>query len=62
MIIIIQDDLDMLHENGLLDRLLEDKTTKVNIIWATDAYSDRGEQYQRDAEITSDLITGDHSA
>ncbi len=27
---------------GLLKKLLEDKTTKKNIIWATDAYKDRG--------------------
>lgn len=61
MIVNIQADIDRLHEIGLLDRLLEDKTTKENIIWATDAYSDKGERFQRDAQITSDLITGGNS-
>ena len=31
---------------GLLDILLQDKTTKKNIIWATDAYSSYGEGFQ----------------
>ncbi len=31
---------------GLLDILLQDKTTKKNIIWATDAYASLGEGYQ----------------
>ena len=61
MIVNIQADIDRLHEIGLLDRLLEDKTTKENIIWATDAYKDRGERFQRDAQITSDLIAGGDS-
>lgn len=61
MIVNIQADIDRLHELGLLDRLLEDKTTKENIIWATDAYSDKGERFQREAQITSDLITGGNS-
>ena len=61
MIVNIQADIDRLHEIGLLDRLLEDKTTKENIIWATDAYKDRGERFQRNAQITSDLIAGGDS-
>lgn len=61
MIVDIQTDLSFFHSNGLLDRLLEDKTSKQNIIWATDAYSDLGEEYSRTAQITSDLITGDRS-
>ena len=31
---------------GLLDTLLQDRTTKKNIIWATDAYASLGEEYQ----------------
>ena len=31
---------------GLLDILLQDRTTKKNIIWATDAYASLGEGYQ----------------
>lgn len=38
-----------------------DKTTKSNIIWATDAYTELGAAYHRDKEITVDLITGQHS-
>lgn len=45
----------------LLELLLRDRTTKTNIIWATDAYQDRGGAYQRDKEIQVELITGDNS-
>lgn len=46
---------------GLLERLLEDKTTRAHILWATDAYEDRGAEYRRDREITAALITGENS-
>ena len=58
MIINIQDDILKIQALGLLDRLLVDKTTKKNIMWATDAYNDLGELYTRNEEITSTLITG----
>jgi len=38
MVINIQDDILELHTMGLLDRILQDKTTKRHILWATDAY------------------------
>ena len=61
MIINIQDDILILHNRGILKRLLEDKTTKKNIMWATDAYNDFGAQYYRNEEIKPELITGRNS-
>lgn len=61
MIIGIQDEILRIHSLKLLDKLLKDKTTKTNILWATDAYSALGTDYQRDKEITSPLITGSRS-
>ncbi len=61
MVIGIQDEVLRLHSLGLLNSLLQDKTTKTNILWATDLYSEWGEDYQRDKEIKVALITGKHS-
>ncbi len=61
MIINIQDDILKLHAMRLLDRLLQDKTTKANILWATDAYSHLGEYYSREKEIRPQRITGENS-
>lgn len=61
MIIGIQDELLQINSLGLLDRLLEDRTTKAHILWATDAYAGLGPDYQRDKEITAELITGERS-
>lgn len=61
MIVGIQDEILKLHSIGLLNRLLADKTTGANILWATDAYREQGAEYQRDKEITAQLITGSHS-
>ncbi len=61
MIVGIQDEILRLHSIGLLRRLLADKTTKANILWAADAYREKGPAYQRGEEITADLITGEHS-
>lgn len=62
MVINIQDDILKLHALGLLDGLLIDRTTKRNILWATDAHSDLGPRYERDREITADLITGENAS
>lgn len=43
---------------SLLDDLLVDKTTKQNIIWATDTYSGYGAGYGCREGITAELITG----
>ena len=58
MIVGIQDEILQLHSMGMLKPLLADKTTKTNIIWATDAYQELGAEYQRDKEIRETLITG----
>lgn len=61
MIVGIQDEILRIHSIGLLNPLLADKTTKSNILWGTDAYKEHGSGYQRDNEITVELITGDQS-
>lgn len=58
MAINIQDDILKLHALGLLDKLLIDRTTKKNILWATNTYSELGTGYGQEETITSDLITG----
>lgn len=60
MLIHIQDDIVRLQHSGLLDRLLKDKTTKNNIMWATDAYAHYGHEYERNEEIRPHLITGEN--
>lgn len=57
----IEDDVMYLHRLGLLDKLLYDRTTKRNIVWATDAHAELGEAYKKDKEIRAELITGDRS-
>ena len=44
----------------ILAILLKDKTTRKNIIWATDDYISLGEGYAFSDEITIDAITGDN--
>ena len=43
---------------NLLKILLVDRTTRKNIIWATDAYAALGNQYQNDSQIIPSCITG----
>lgn len=43
---------------GILKILLMDRTTRKNIIWATDDYASLGEQYAADKEILPICITG----
>ena len=61
MLVGIQDEILRLNAKDLLAPLLADKTTKRNIIWATDAYRMLGFPYERTQEIQSFLITGAHS-
>ena len=42
VIINIGDDILRLSSLGLLNNLLADKTTKKNLMWATDAYRELG--------------------
>ncbi len=58
VLINITDDIVRLHKAGILDRLLCDKTTGRNILWATDAYTELGARYERNEEIAPELITG----
>ena len=57
----IQNEILRTHSLGFLKKLLEDKTTKTNIIWATDAYGERGRSYESNQEVQIELITGVHS-
>lgn len=50
------------HERTLLEILLQDKTTKKNIIWATDDYAELGEQYSFKKEILPELVTGEQDS
>lgn len=61
MLVGIQEEILRLHSLKLLKELLVDKTTKGNIIWATDAYINKGEQYAPGREIQTPLITGNCS-
>ena len=60
------DEVDIKENGLLLDHpevlrlLLLDQTTKQNIFWATDSYSDLGEGYQWGDPITVEHITGEH--
>ena len=62
MAINIQDDLLKIHKLGLLDKLLADKTTKKNIMWATNAYCSLGARYGRNELIIPELITGPNAS
>ena len=51
---------NMLRETPeLLEILLIDRTTGRNIVWATNSYADRGDEYSPEASITSKQITGE---
>lgn len=56
MCVVMQSEINRLHGMKLLDRLLLDKTSGGNIIWATDAYNAFGDDYRRDKEITIELL------
>ena len=42
----------------VLPILLQDKTTKKNIIWATGSYKDLGSEYADDVQMTADALVG----
>ena len=48
----------LLKKVKLLEILLQDKTTGTTILWATDSYEFKGENFAPLAHITSDLVTG----
>ena len=45
---------------SILEVLLRDRTTGLNIIWADDEYESLGDGYSGEDEITVEKITGDH--
>lgn len=45
-------------KDNLLEILLQDKTTGATILWATDSYESKGENFAPLAPITTDLVTG----
>lgn len=54
---ILEQDISNLG-HGLLNRLLKDRTTGKNIIWATDEYIERGKRYAAECEIKPAQIIG----
>lgn len=52
-------DINAFPVKDVLSILLKDKTTKQNIIWATDAYSDHGPRYSDRSQITLDSFAGE---
>lgn len=48
----------LLHWPGVLELLISDRTSKGNILWATEDYSERGGGYRADKEILLEQITG----
>ena len=60
ILINIQDDIIRLNSMGVLDKLLVDKTTQKNIMWATDAYSEHGPKFERNEHIESYMLVGDN--
>lgn len=61
MIVGIQEEILKLQSQGLLAKLLKDKTTGRSIRWATSTYRELGSAYEPKREITPDLITGERS-
>lgn len=57
---VIEEDIRQ-YEKSLLDALLKDRTTRKNIIWATENYAELGEAFGPDCEITPALLTGDYA-
>lgn len=48
------------RSGDLLDILLIDRTTKKNIIWATDSYENFGKEFSAQNRIKPELVTGKH--
>ena len=61
MITEIRDGITLLDSMNLLEKILADRTTGKNILWATDTYETRGERYKKDSRITPELILGENA-
>ncbi len=57
----IQENIDRIAQLGVLDVLLQDRTTGGHILWATDAYADLGPEYSAASEIREEQISGENS-
>ena len=58
MSIDIMEDSIVQYGKSLMEILLQDKTTKKRIIWATSDYENHGQSYRAHCEITVDSVTG----
>lgn len=56
---LVEDEIFHLYP-ALLRLLLEDKTTKRSILWATSDYESNGPEYKETSEIRAEQITGEH--
>lgn len=52
----------LLKKDNLLEILLQDKTTSKNILWATDSYESKGERFTPQAEIKTEIVTGEYGS
>lgn len=50
----------LLKKDNILNILLKDNTTGINIIWATDSYVKNGDNFLPNLEIKTELITGSY--
>lgn len=57
----VMEDSILKYDPSVLRLLLQDKTTKRNIIWATSDYEALGTGYEEWSEITPELITGENT-
>ncbi len=60
-IIDITENILMSYGKEIFNNLLSDKTSKKNIVWATNDYVDLGSMYHETAVITVELVTGLYS-
>ena len=57
---LLNDILESSVDKTVLQILLFDRTTEKNIIWATNDYSEKGEEFQSEQPIEVSLITGEN--
>ena len=50
--------LDSYPIRGLVGRLLQDKTTRKNILFASDSYADYGDKYRENLQMTEEVLLG----
>ena len=50
--------LDAYPIRGLVGRLLQDKTTRKNIMFASESYADYGAGYRDDSQMTEGVLLG----